>query len=83
MHIDGRAGEIDMCSRCYTTIPHPVLVAGSLLIHGKWVRKALPVIERMVYLSKLPKRWLIPPKPTPPIAIAKPEDLVQIDGAKR
>ena len=83
MHIDGRAGEIDMCSRCYTTIPHPVLVAGSLLIHGKWVRKALPVIERMVYLSKLPKRWLIPPKPTPPIAIAKSEDLVQIDAAKR
>lgn len=76
LHIEGRAGEIDICSRCYTTIPHPVLVAGSLLLHGKWVRKALPVVERMVYLSKLPKRWLTPP--APPAPKPKQEELVQI-----
>ena len=80
LHIAGRAGEIDICSRCYTTIPHPVLVAGSLLVHGKWVRKALPVVERMVYLSKwLPKRFLTPPKR--PAAV--PSGLVQIDTARK
>jgi radical SAM protein with 4Fe4S-binding SPASM domain len=76
MHIGGRAGEIDMCARCYTTIPHPMLVAGSLMVHGKWVRKALPVIERLVYLSKLPSRLLTPPKPRPPAV--NPPQLVQI-----
>jgi radical SAM protein with 4Fe4S-binding SPASM domain len=68
LHADGRAGEIDMCARCCTAIPHPLLVAGSLLLHGKWVRRAMPVIERLVYGSKLPKRLL---------ASAR-EDLVQI-----
>lgn len=58
LHASGRAGEIDMCARCCTAIPHPLLVAGSLLLHGKWVRRAMPAIERMVYGSKLPKRWL-------------------------
>jgi len=75
LHIAGRAGEIDICSRCYTTLPHPVLVAGSLVFHGKWVRKALPAIERMVNLSQwLPKRFLTPPTPKKPAA----GELVQI-----
>jgi hypothetical protein len=77
LHIARRAGEIGICSRCYTTIPHPVLVAGSLVFHGKWVRKALPAIERMVYLSKwLPKRFLTPPSPKKVAPVAA--DLVQI-----
>jgi radical SAM protein with 4Fe4S-binding SPASM domain len=63
LHVAGRAGEIDICSRCCTTIPHAALVAGSLLLHGKTVRRLLPVIERMTYLSKLPVRLLRPPKP--------------------
>jgi radical SAM protein with 4Fe4S-binding SPASM domain len=61
LHADGRAGEIDICSRCCITIPHPLLVAGSLLLHGKWVRKALPVIERLAYRKKLPGTLLTPP----------------------
>src|SRR6266571_996275 len=51
MHVAGRAGEIDICSRCCTTIPHPALVAGSLVFHGRTVRRLLPVIERLVYSS--------------------------------
>lgn len=74
LHVTGRAGEIDVCSRCCTTIPHPLLVAGSLVFHGKTVRRFLPWIERLVYFSKLPRRLLNPPKPVPP----KPE-LVQIE----
>ncbi|MBL8215220.1 MAG: SPASM domain-containing protein [Bryobacterales bacterium] len=74
-HVTGRGGEVDMCSRCCTTIPHPLLVAGSLILHGETVRKLLPVVERLVYFAGLPKRWLSPPKPVPP----KPaEPLVQI-----
>jgi radical SAM protein with 4Fe4S-binding SPASM domain len=73
LHTTGRAGEIDICSRCCTTIPHPVLVAGSLLMHGRTVRRALPVIERLIYFSKLPQRMLRPPKKTAPR-----EELVQI-----
>lgn len=57
-HAQGRAGEIDMCARCCVAIPHPVLVAGSLVLHGKWVRRVVPAIERMVYGSKLPKKLL-------------------------
>jgi hypothetical protein len=53
-----------MCARCCTTIPHPALVAGSLLLHGKTVRRLLPVVERMTYLAKLPTRLLRPPKRT-------------------
>lgn len=75
LHVKGKAGEIDICSRCCTTIPHPLLVAGSLLLHGKTVRRLLPWVERLTYLSKLPKGLLRPPKPQPR------EDLVQI--AKR
>jgi len=76
LHATGRAGEIDICSRCCTTIPHPVLVAGSLVFHGKWVRKALPAVERLVYYSKLPGRWLRPPRKAQP---TKPAELVQIE----
>ena len=73
LHVEGRAGEIDICSRCCTTIPHPVLVAGSLLLHGKWVRRALPLIERWTYRANLPGGWLKPPKKQ-----ARPTGLVQI-----
>jgi radical SAM protein with 4Fe4S-binding SPASM domain len=68
LHANGRAGEIDMCARCCTAVPHPLLVAGSLMIHGKWVRRMVPVVERLVYGAKLPKRLLVPAR----------EDLVQI-----
>jgi len=51
-HVEGRAGEVDMCARCCAAIPHPALVAGSLLMHGKTVRRLLPLVER-----------LAPPKP--------------------
>jgi hypothetical protein len=39
LHVARRANEIDICSRCCTTIPHPLLVAGSLMLHGRTVRK--------------------------------------------
>jgi radical SAM protein with 4Fe4S-binding SPASM domain len=73
-HVSGRAGEIDICSRCCTTIPHPLLVAGSLVFHGATVRRLLPAVERLVYLAKLPKRLLRPPKRVSAAAA----DLVQI-----
>ncbi|MBX5497316.1 MAG: radical SAM protein [Bryobacteraceae bacterium] len=63
LHVERRAGEIDVCSRCCTTIPHPALVAGSLVLHGRTVRRLLPVIERLTYFSKLPRRLLRPPRP--------------------
>jgi radical SAM protein with 4Fe4S-binding SPASM domain len=69
LHAQGRAGEVEMCTRCCTAIPHPLLVAGSLLLHGKWVRRALPMVERLIYGRKLPKTLLIAPR----------EDLVQIE----
>lgn len=62
LHAAGRAREIDMCARCPTTIPHPSLVLGSLVFHGRFVRRLLPAIERLTYLSKLPARLLNPPK---------------------
>ena len=61
LHAAGRAGEIGICARCCTTIPHPALVAGSLILHGKTVRRLLPVIERLTYLSRMPARLLRPP----------------------
>ncbi|HLJ47935.1 MAG TPA: radical SAM/SPASM domain-containing protein [Bryobacteraceae bacterium] len=76
LHVAGRGGEIGICSRCCTTIPHPVLVAGSLLLHGKTVRKLLPWVERLVYVSRLPRRWLQPPKP------GQTHDLVQITNPR-
>jgi radical SAM protein with 4Fe4S-binding SPASM domain len=60
LHATGRGGEVDICSRCCTTIPHPVLVAGSLMLHGKTVRRLLPLVERLTYLSKLPRKLLTP-----------------------
>jgi radical SAM protein with 4Fe4S-binding SPASM domain len=62
LHATGRGGEIDMCSRCCTTIPHPVLVAGSLMLHGRTVRRLMPMVERLTYISKLPSKLLRPPK---------------------
>ncbi len=66
LHAAGRAGEIGVCSRCCVTIPHPLLVAGSLILHGKTVRRLLPWVERLAYLGKLPGRLLRPPKQPPP-----------------
>jgi len=74
LHAEGRGGEIDICSRCCTTIPHPVLVAGSLVFHGRTVRSVLPWVERVIYYSKRRNRWLTPPKKT--------ENLVQISPSK-
>ena len=75
-HAAGEAGQVDMCSRCRTTIPHPLLVAGSLIFHGETVRKLLPLVERLTYFSKLPRRLLTPQR-TVPVKAAK-EELVQI-----
>ena len=63
LHAAGRGGEIGMCSRCSTPIPHPALAAASLLIHGKWVRRALPLVERLIRGRKLPERLLSPARP--------------------
>ena len=62
LHVSGRGGEVDVCSRCCTTIPHPALVIGSLILHGRTVRRLLPMVERLTYLSKLPRRLLRPPR---------------------
>ncbi len=62
LHVEGRAGEIEICSRCCTTIPHPLLVAGSLMLHGRTVRRLLPWIERLAYFSRLPAKLLKPPR---------------------
>jgi hypothetical protein len=64
LHAAGRAGEIDVCARCCTVIPHPALVVGSLLLHGRTARRLLPLVERLVYLSRVPKRLLVsvPPR---------------------
>ena len=64
LHAAGRGGEIDICSRCCTTILHPALVTGSLLFHGRTVRRLIPLVERLTYLSKLPGKLLRPPKKT-------------------
>lgn len=61
-HAAGRGGDVPMCSRCCTSIPHPALVTASLLVHGKWVRKAVPLVERLVYGRKLPKALLTAPR---------------------
>jgi radical SAM protein with 4Fe4S-binding SPASM domain len=49
LQVSGRAGDIGICSRCCTAIPHPLLAAGSLLLHGRVVRSLLPLIERVRY----------------------------------
>jgi radical SAM protein with 4Fe4S-binding SPASM domain len=74
LHAQGRGGEIDMCSRCSTPIPHPALAAASLLVHGKWVRRALPLVERLIRGRRLPERLLSPAR----------SELVQIEkGSNR
>jgi radical SAM protein with 4Fe4S-binding SPASM domain len=74
LHTSGRAGEIDMCSRCCITIPHPLLMAGSLLLHGKTVRRLLPLVERFSSLAGLRGKLLKPRAPG-----RRKESLVQID----
>ncbi|HYL35567.1 MAG TPA: radical SAM protein [Bryobacteraceae bacterium] len=78
LHAAGRANEIDVCARCCTTIPHPLLAAGSLLLHGRTVRRWLPRIERLVYFSKLPRSLLTPPKKP-----AVESELVQINSERK
>lgn len=72
-HAQGRAGEIDMCSRCRVTIPHPLMVAGSMLVHGRWVRTLLPWVERFG------RRWMKPPRP---LATDRHGTLVQISSQR-
>ncbi|MGQ9633931.1 MAG: radical SAM/SPASM domain-containing protein [Bryobacteraceae bacterium] len=60
LHVEGRAGEIEVCSRCCTVIPHPLLVLGSLLFHGSTVRRFLPAVERLAYFSRWTSRLLRP-----------------------
>ena len=80
LHASGRAGEIDICSRCCTTIPHPALVVASLLLHGSTVRRLVPLVERLAYFSKIGRGWLRPSRLEPP---APPEpELVQIKEVK-
>jgi radical SAM protein with 4Fe4S-binding SPASM domain len=71
LHASGRGGDVDVCSRCCTTIPHPALVTGSLILHGRTVRRLLPLVERLAYFSKLPARLLRPAHHTTP-SEAKP-----------
>ena len=58
IHATGKGGKVDMCSRCCTSIPHPVLVTASLMLHGKWVRRAIPVVERIIQAGRLPRTLL-------------------------
>ena len=78
LHNAGRANEIDICSRCCITIPHPLLVAGSLILHGRTVRSLVPWVERLVHFAKLPRGLLKPPAKTRPES-----ELVQIDSARK
>ena len=80
LHTTGRAGEIDICARCCTSIPHPALVVGSLIFHGRTVRRLLPFIERLQRLGRLPVRLLTPAKAQAPPNAAEP--LVQIEMQK-
>lgn len=78
LHAEGRAGEIGICAKCRTSIPHPVLVAGSLIFHGRTVRKLLPLVEKLAYWTRMPLRLLRPAKQARPQA----RDLVRINGQK-
>ncbi len=49
LHVAGRAGEIGICAKCCTVIPHRLLAAGSLVLNGRTVRALLPWIERIAY----------------------------------
>ncbi len=81
LHAAGRAGEIDVCSRCCTTIPHPALVAASLVLHGRTVRRLLPLVERLAYFSRLGRGWLRPAPPASPAA--KEPELTTIKQTER
>jgi radical SAM protein with 4Fe4S-binding SPASM domain len=63
LHARGLGAQVDMCARCSTPIPHPALAAASLLVNGKWVRRALPLVERLIRGRKLPERLLTPARP--------------------
>jgi radical SAM protein with 4Fe4S-binding SPASM domain len=81
LHVSRRAGEIGICAKCRTAIPHPLLVAGSLVFHGRTVRRFLPWIEKLAYWGKMPVKLLRPQKP-----IQRPvprEELVQIASNDR
>jgi radical SAM protein with 4Fe4S-binding SPASM domain len=73
-HAGGRAAEIPVCARCRTAIPHPLLVAASLVFHGRTVRKLLPWVERLAYFG----RWSGLLRPVDDQRRPKP-DLVQIN----
>lgn len=73
-HVAKRAGEIEVCAKCRTAIPHRALVAGSLIFHGRTVRKLLPLVERLAYFG----RWTGLLKPVDDQQVPKPE-LVQIE----
>jgi len=75
-HAGRRGGDIEVCSKCRTAIPHPVLVAGSLLLHGKTVRKLLPLVERLAYFG----RWTGLLRPVENQRERRP-DLVKIEPA--
>ncbi len=79
LHVAGRAAEIEICSRCRTAIPSPALVAGSLIFHGRTVRRLLPLVERLAYWSRMPFSLLRPQRPVAPPPAPKPDSLVQID----
>ncbi|MBI2687632.1 MAG: radical SAM protein [Acidobacteria bacterium] len=72
-HVAGKAGEIPVCATCRTAIPHPLLVAGSLVFHGRTVRKLLPLVERLAYFG----RWSGLLRPVDDQRKAK-QELVQI-----
>jgi hypothetical protein len=58
------------------------LVAGSLLLHGRTVRKLLPWVERLVYFSKLPRSLLTPPRKNAS-QNTNDSELVQIDAGPK
>jgi len=60
LHRSGRAGEIPMCARCCSSIPHPALVVGSLTLHGDTVRRFLPLVEYIAAFSNWSRRLLRP-----------------------
>ena len=70
LHATGRAGEIDMCTRCCASIPHPLLVTGSLIFNGKTVRRAMPVVERIA--GRLLRRPQAPKQEVPELVQIEP-----------
>ena len=70
LHATGRAGEIDMCTRCCASIPHPLLVTGSLVFNGKTVRRAMPVVERIA--GRLLQRPQAPKQELPELVQIEP-----------